>query len=309
MKINKKNLKNKTILVIGDIILDEYIFGEVKRISPEAPVPILNALNTDYRLGGAANVALNCKSLGCNVDLISVTGRDKEGKILIDKLKEKNINCFIEISDKFKTIKKTRLISNYQQILRVDEEKAPAQLNVKMFNTFIERVSVSDVIVFSDYDKGILKNLPDLIEQVRMLNKLSLVDPKGYDPSKFKGADIITPNLKEIDQLIGHYDNENEFKIRILNLMKENNIKNIVLTKGRDGISLYQLGNEAVINFQENTSEVFDVTGAGDTVISVLSVLLSMNYSLKNACKIANKAGGIIVQKFGTTSIKFEELF
>ena len=309
MKINKKNLKNKTILVIGDIILDEYIFGEVKRISPEAPVPILNALNTDYRLGGAANVALNCKSLGCNVDLISVTGRDKEGKILIDKLKEKNINCFIEISDKFKTIKKTRLISNYQQILRVDEEKAPAQLNVKMFNTFIERVSVSDVIVFSDYDKGILKNLPDLIEQVRMLNKLSLVDPKGYDPSKFKGADIITPNLKEIDQLIGHYDNENEFKIRILNLMKENNIKNIVLTKGRDGISLYQLGHEAVINFQENTSEVFDVTGAGDTVISVLSVLLSMNYSLKNACKIANKAGGIIVQKFGTTSIKFEELF
>ncbi len=309
MKINEKNLIKKTILVVGDIILDEYIFGEVKRISPEAPVPILNVIYTDQRLGGAANVALNCKSLGCNVEIVSVTGNDKEGNKLINKLKEKNINCYIEKSNKFKTVKKTRLISNFQQILRIDEEKAPGQLNEKMFKTYTDRAKKSDIIIFSDYDKGILKNLPTLIEQAHRLKKICLVDPKGHTPSKFKGADVLTPNLKEIERLIGRYDDQNDFKVKVFNVMKENNIKNIVLTKGKEGITLYQQDKETEINFRGNPSEVFDVTGAGDTVISVLSVLLSINFSLKKACEIANKAGGIIVQKFGTTSIKFEEIF
>ena len=309
MTIKKMDFEKKKILVVGDMILDEYLFGEVNRISPEAPVPILNVLNTEIRLGGAANVAFNCKSLGCDVDIVSVVGHDKEGETLIRKLKERNINCFIEKSNQFKTIKKTRLIGNSQQILRIDEEKRPPELIKSSINIFIERVKVSDVIIFSDYDKGILNNLPKLIEQANKYKKICLVDPKGNDPSKFRGANVLTPNSNEIDKLIGYYNDENDFIIKIFEMMKINNIKNIVLTKGKKGITLFQHEKKHELNFQANPSEVFDVTGAGDTVISVLSALLSINYPLENACEIANKAGGIIVQKFGTTSINFEEIF
>ena len=309
MSINKLHFQNKTILVIGDLILDEYLLGEVERISPEAPVPILKVLNTDERLGGAGNVAFNCKSLGCNVEIVSVTGNDIEGQNLINKLSDKKIKCFIEKNNQFKTVKKTRLISRSQQILRIDDENIPPQSTKKMVKTFIERIKYSDIIIFSDYNKGTLIELPYLIEQAKKFNKKCLVDPKGNDPFKFKGAYLLTPNLKEMDRLIGHYRNETEFKLKVFKIMEENDIQNIALTQGKDGLTLFQYNEENEIRFQGNTSEVFDVTGAGDTVISVLSVLLSINYSLIDACEIANKAGGIIVQKFGTTSITFEDIF
>mgnify|MGYP001311495744 CR=1 FL=1 len=309
MSINKLHFQNKTILVIGDLILDEYLLGEVERISPEAPVPILKVLNTDERLGGAGNVAFNCKSLGCNVEIVSITGNDIEGQNLINKLSDKKIKCFIEKNNQFKTVKKTRLISRSQQILRIDDENIPPQSTKKMVKTFIERIKYSDIITFSDYDKGTLIELPYLIKEAKKFNKKCLVDPKGNDPFKFKGAYLLTPNLKEMDRLIGHYRNETEFKLKVFKMMEENDIQNIALTQGKDGLTLFQYNEENEIRFQGNTSEVFDVTGAGDTVISVLSVLLSINYSLIDACEIANKAGGIIVQKFGTTSITFEDIF
>ena len=309
MNKNKLNFQNKTILIVGDVILDEYLLGNVERISPEAPVPILNVLDTEERLGGAANVAFNCKSLGCNVEIVSITGNDIEGQNLINKLSHKKIKCFIEKNNQFKTVKKTRLISRSQQILRIDDEKIPPQSTKKMVKTFIERIKYSDIIIFSDYNKGTLTELPYLIEQAKKLNKKCLVDPKGNDPFKFRGAYLLTPNLKEMDRLIGHYRNETEFKLKVFKMMEENDIQNIALTQGKDGLTLFQYNEENEIRFQGNTSEVFDVTGAGDTVISVLSVLLSINYPLIDACEIANKAGGIIVQKFGTTSITFEDIF
>ena len=309
MDINKLSFQNKKILIVGDVILDEYFLGNVERISPEAPVPILNVLETEERLGGAANVAINCRSLGCQVEIISVTGNDTEGQFLIDKLIEKKVNCFIEKNNKFKTVKKTRLISNSQQILRIDEEKTPPQSTNRMLNTFNKRVKYADIIIFSDYGKGVLKELPHLIAQTKIYNKKCLVDPKGNNLLKYKGAYILTPNLKEINILVGHYSNEIDFKIKVFKMMKENDIQNIVLTKGKEGITLFQKNKKQEINFQASASEVYDVTGAGDTVISVLSVLETMNYPLNNACEIANKAGGIIVQKFGTTSITFEDIF
>ena len=309
MNINKLNFQNKTILIVGDVILDEYLLGNVERISPEAPVPILNVLHTEERLGGAANVAFNCKSLGCNVEIVSITGNDVEGQNLINKLTDKKIKCFIEKNNPFKTVKKTRLISRSQQILRIDDENIPPQSTKKMVKTFIERIKYSDIIIFSDYNKGTLIELPYLIEQAKKFNKKCLIDPKGNDPFKFKGAYLLTPNLKEMDRLIGHYRNKTEFKLKVFKMMEENDIQNIALTQGKDGLTLFQYNEENEIRFQGNTSEVFDVTGAGDTVISVLSVLLSINYPLIDACEIANKAGGIIVQKFGTTSITFEDIF
>ena len=309
MKVSKSKLKQKNILVIGDLILDQYLFGKVERISPEAPVPILSIFKTEERLGGAANVALNCKTLGCNVEIVSVIGNDLDGQKLVNKLEEKNIICFIEKNNSYKTVKKTRLIGNYQQILRMDDEQIPPKITKKTFNNFLKHFKKSDVIIFSDYAKGVLDELPDLIQRVKDNNKICLIDPKGSDIRKFKGADIITPNYKEIKMLVGPYDNEKDFERKIFKMMEENEIKNIVLTKGKDGITLFQLEENLQFNIKGRSSEVYDVTGAGDTVISVLAVLLSINYSLKSACEVANRAGGIIVQKFGTTSIMFEEIF
>lgn len=309
MIINKIDLQNKKILVIGDIILDEYIFGKVDRISPEAPVPILNALKKEQRLGGAANVALNCKAMGCNVELLGVTGDDMDGNQLIKLLLKKKISVFIEKNKSFNTLKKTRLISASQQILRIDKEKKPPMFTDSLLSTFTQRIEKADIIVFSDYGKGILRELPKLIELAKVFNKICLVDPKGKDPGKFKEADILTPNSKEIEMLVGDYRDPKDLTNKIFNIMEYNNIKNILLTKGKDGMSLFQLKGKTKFNFKAQPSEVFDVTGAGDTVISVLSVLLSINYPLKKACRIANKAGGIAVQKFGTTAISFEELF
>lgn len=309
MYISKKDLQNKKILVIGDIILDEYIFGKVDRISPEAPVPVLNILNKEQRLGGAANVAFNCKAMGCNVEILGITGDDNDGKSLIKELSKRKINVYIEKYKEFTTLKKTRLISASQQILRIDEEKRPPKLTDTLFSTFTNKIRESDIIVFSDYGKGLLDELPKLIQKAKVFNKICLVDPKGKDPRKFKNADFLTPNSKEIEMLIGHYSDKNDLTNKVFKIMEFNNIKNILLTKGKDGMTLFQLQGKSRFDFKAQPSEVFDVTGAGDTVISVLSVLLSINYPLKKACKIANKAGGIVVQKFGTTAITFEELF
>ena len=309
MHISKKDLQNKKILVIGDIILDEYIFGKVDRISPEAPVPVLNILNKEQRLGGAANVAFNCKAMGCNVEILGITGDDTDGKSLIKELSKRKINVYIEKYKEFTTLKKTRLISASQQILRIDEEKRPPKLTDTLFSTFTNKIRECDIIVFSDYGKGLLDELPKLIQKAKVFNKICLVDPKGKDPRKFKNADFLTPNSKEIEMLIGHYSDKNDLTNKVFKIMEFNNIKNILLTKGKDGMTLFQLQGKSRFDFKAQPSEVFDVTGAGDTVISVLSVLLSINYPLKKACKIANKAGGIVVQKFGTTAITFEELF
>ena len=194
MHISKKDLQNKKILVIGDIILDEYIFGKVDRISPEAPVPVLNILNKEQRLGGAANVAFNCKAMGCNVEILGITGDDTDGKSLIKELSKRKINVYIEKYKEFTTLKKTRLISASQQILRIDEEKRPPKLTDTLFSTFTNKIRESDIIVFSDYGKGLLDELPKLIQQAKVFNKICLVDPKGKDPRKFKNADFLTPN-------------------------------------------------------------------------------------------------------------------
>lgn len=309
MKILKKNLSNKTILIIGDLILDEYLFGTVERISPEAPVPILNVLSTSHKAGGAANVAINCKNLGCKVKLVGSLGDDQNGNLLEKILKKHNIDCYLDKSPKFNTIKKTRLISRSQQIIRIDEENKSPTLSELSKTQFISALSKTDVVIFSDYNKGILNGLSNLISITKAHNKISLVDPKGSNPSKFNGTNILTPNLKEMEALIGKWKNEFELQEKIFQFMKSTSIQNVVLTRSSEGITLYELKNMNVSHFKNEPSEVYDVTGAGDCVISIIAVLTSIDFPIKNACELANKGGGLAVKKFGASSLKFEEIF
>lgn len=309
MKIVKKNLSNKTILIIGDLILDEYLFGTVERISPEAPVPILNVLSTSHKAGGAANVAINCKSLGCKVKLVGSVGNDQNGFLLEELLKKYNVNYLLDKNNKFKTIKKTRLVSKSQQIIRIDEEKNAPTLSDVCKQNFVSTIADIDVVVFSDYNKGMLNDLSDLITITKKYNKISLVDPKGSNPYKFKGANILTPNLKEMEALVGKWKSESMLQKKVFDLMEEVNIENIVLTRSSDGITLYELKNLCVSHFKSDESEIYDVTGAGDSVISIISVLVSINFPIRAACNFANKGGGIAVKRFGAASLKFEEVF
>jgi rfaE bifunctional protein kinase chain/domain len=309
MIISKRKLSTKSILIVGDFILDEYMFGTVERISPEAPVPILNVVSVSHRAGGAANVAINCRELGCNVKVLGHLGNDNNGKKLEEILKKYDIKCFFHKRKEYSTIKKTRLISKSQQIMRIDEEKKTLSLSSISKNKFEDLVQDVDIVLFSDYDKGSLNCLSDLIAITKKYDKISLVDPKGIDPYKFSGADVLTPNLKEIQILLGPWNTETELEEKIFMFMKKIKIKNVVLTRSSEGMTLYELENMNVYHYSSDVSEVYDVTGAGDSVISIISVLTSIKLPLKEACFYANKGGGVAVQKFGASSLKFEEVF
>ena len=236
-------------------------------------------------------------------------GDDKNGSLLENILRKHNIECFFNKSTKYKTTKKTRLISKSQQILRIDDEKKSTGLPESCFNKFKEIVKDVDVVLFSDYNKGSLVDLSELISITKKFDKICLVDPKSSDPFKFSGANIVTPNLNEIKNLIGSWSSETELQKKIFTLMKKAKIENIVLTRSSDGMTLYELQNMKSYNYESDVSEVYDVTGAGDSVISILSALVAIDLPLKDACTYANRGGGLIVQKFGASSLKFEEIF
>jgi D-beta-D-heptose 7-phosphate kinase/D-beta-D-heptose 1-phosphate adenosyltransferase len=295
------------ILVVGDVMLDQYWFGETQRISPEAPVPVVKVNNHDNRPGGAANVALNIAALGASVTLLGVTGIDDAGKILEEQLSAAQVKHDFYTEKTLTTIVKLRVISRQQQLLRLDFEE---QLNVRYPNTFLAKyrhhVKNVDLVILSDYHKGTLINTPLMIELARKAKIPIIIDPKGTDYSAYKQATMITPNLKEFETVVGPCTHEEDIISKGRQLLLDLQISSILITRGEDGMTL--VNKDEAHHLPTLAREVFDVTGAGDTVIGVLGTALAVKTELLAATAIANMAASLVVNKLGAATVSIPEL-
>lgn len=295
------------ILIVGDVMLDRYWFGEVNRISPEAPVPVVRVERREERLGGAANVARNTASLGARTALLGVTGDDEPARVMENMLREMGIDSHLNRDPSIATIVKLRVIGRQQQLVRIDFEEAPTDTVLRdKLTQFNSLVADYDVIVFSDYAKGGLVNVAEMIATAKKLGKRILVDPKGDDFTRYAGASILTPNKSEMVRIVGQWKNEEDLTARAQKLRTELDLEALLLTRSEEGMSLYRDGE--VTHFPTMAREVFDVSGAGDTVIGTLAVMLGAGASLVDAVTMANRAGGIVVGKLGTATVTREEL-
>lgn len=302
------NKSIKRILVVGDVMLDRYWFGEVNRISPEAPVPIVRVESREERLGGAANVARNAAALGVETGLLGVVGQDEAATTISNLLSDSGIQNFLNQDASIATIIKLRVIGRQQQLLRIDfEEKPHEKVLLDKLSRYTKLISEFDVIVLSDYAKGALVNVAAMISAANELNKIVLVDPKGSDYSQYQNAMLLTPNKSELRQVIGAWHSEEELVEKVSALRKKWNIQALLLTRSEEGMSLFE--DVGVFHVPTQAREVFDVSGAGDTVIATVATMLAEGKSLKEAVVIANKAGGIVVGKLGTASVLRHELF
>jgi D-glycero-beta-D-manno-heptose-7-phosphate kinase len=304
----RHRLQRARILVVGDAMLDRYLFGDVERISPEAPVPVVRVTREEERLGGAANVALNVKSLGPRVTLITVVGDDEPARRLQQLLKERDVDSILGRDPQLYTCVKLRVIGRAQQLVRVDFENQPDhEVLADMLSDFMRVVKDHDTVLFSDYGKGGLAHIPRMIELARAAGKPVLVDPKGSDYSRYTGATVITPNRAELAQVIGPWQGEAQLYERVQALREARSLEALLLTRSEEGMSLFDAGGH--VQVQTQAREVFDVTGAGDTVIATMAVMLACGMSLREAMPIANRAAGIVVGKFGTATVTYDELF
>ena len=307
----RERLAKARVLVVGDAMLDRYWFGAVDRISPEAPVPVVRVNREEERLGGAANVALNVKTLGAQATLLTVVGDDEPAGKLRKLLAQHGVNALLGSDPKLYTIVKLRVIGRSQQLIRVDFESQPDhEVLASMLSDFEAALPSHDAVLFSDYGKGGLEHIPRMIELARRLGKPVLVDPKGSDYSRYAGATVITPNRAELAQVIGAWGSESQLHERAHALRKTHELGALLLTRSEEGMSLFDDGSDGGhVQVPAQAREVFDVTGAGDTVIATLATLLAAGLSLRDAMPLANRAGGIVVGKFGTASVSYEELF
>lgn len=304
----KARLRRARVLVVGDAMLDRYLFGDVERISPEAPVPVVRVTREEHRLGGAANVALNVKALGPGVTLITVVGEDESARRLEGLLKTQAVEVILGRDPQLFTCVKLRVIGRAQQLVRVDFENQPDhEVLADMLSDFAQALPQHDAVLFSDYGKGGLTHIPRMIELARAARKPVLVDPKGDDYGRYAGATVITPNRAELAQVIGGWKTEEELEERTRRLRESNRLDAVLLTRSEEGMSLFDAAGHLQVPAQAR--EVFDVTGAGDTVIATLAAMLACGMSLREAMPIANRAGGIVVGKFGTATASYEELF
>ncbi len=311
------NFSKLRILVVGDVMLDVYLFGDANRISPEAPVPILKVSGENLSLGGAANVANNLRSLGASVEIFGVVGRDAGGENLKALLKQIKIDSSGIISDsKTTTTTKKRLIAENQQIARIDiEEASPIADELK--DRIIESISNSvalnkpDGIIISDYAKGVItKELSNEIIQLARRNEIFVcVDPKGRDFDKYKGANVITPNQKETEDLCGfQIEDYSSLKRAVEIVVNQTGVEGILITRGKDGISFYFKGTHEIKTVHSDAREVFDVTGAGDTVVSSFTLSYLASRSWEDSVRIANYSAGIVVGRIGTSTVTRKEL-
>lgn len=295
------------VLVVGDAMLDRYWFGAVDRISPEAPVPVVRVTREEERLGGAANVALNVKTLGAQATLLTVVGADEPATKLRGLLESQGVTALLGSDPKLYTIVKLRVIGRSQQLIRVDFENQPEhEVLAGMLADFERVLPEHDAVLFSDYGKGGLTHIPRMIELARGRGKPVLIDPKGSDYGRYAGATVITPNRAELAQVIGAWSSEAQLDERAQALRAAHRLDAVMLTRSEDGMSLYDAAGHMRVPAQAR--EVFDVTGAGDTVIATLAVMLAAGMPIREAMPIANRAGGIVVGKFGTASVTYEEL-
>ena len=301
-------MTNKRILVVGDIMLDRYWFGEVNRISPEAPVPIVRVERREERLGGAANVARNAVALGVETGLLGVIGEDEAGRSVEDLLMGAGIRSYLNHDPQISTIIKLRVIGRQQQLIRVDfEEKPSDQVLQDKLTRFTSLLADFDVLILSDYAKGSLVNVSTMIAAAKAQSKIVLVDPKGSDFAKYAGATMLTPNKSELKQIIGEWRTEEELTQKVQALRQSLHLDAFLLTRSEEGMTLFTA--DEVMHVPAMAREVYDVSGAGDTVIATVAAMLAEGKSLSEAVLIANKAGGIVVGKLGTATVTREELF
>ncbi|MGB4498302.1 MAG: bifunctional D-glycero-beta-D-manno-heptose-7-phosphate kinase/D-glycero-beta-D-manno-heptose 1-phosphate adenylyltransferase HldE [Methylococcaceae bacterium] len=306
MLANLPDFSTARILVIGDVMLDRYWSGQAARISPEAPVPIVKVKTIEERVGGAANVALNIAKLGGKVTLIGVIGDDSDGNQLQQMLRAEGVDCDFIVEKNLHTICKLRVMAQHQQLIRVDFEETPLNFNhADLSERLQNHLEKNDVVVFSDYGKGTLKNVADYISTSKKARLKTLVDPKGTDYSRYQNADLITPNLGELKAVVGEGEIETliEKGREVLTAQK---IENLLLTRGEAGMSL--IDAKSTYSLPAQAKDVFDVTGAGDTVISVMALGLAINLPLQEAMVLANLAAGIVVGKVGTSTVSTLEL-
>lgn len=295
------------LLVVGDVMLDRYWFGEVDRISPEAPVPVVKVERQEERLGGAANVARNAVSLGAVAALLSVVGDDDAGRSLARLLDAGMIDAGLHVDGDLATIVKLRVIGRQQQLLRIDFETPPShEILLAKLADFKCRVADADVVVLSDYGKGGLTHIAEMIRIARAAGKPVLVDPKGDDWSRYAGATVITPNRAELKQIIGSWRSEKELTDKARRLCGELGIEALLVTRSEEGMTLFADGERHHQTAQAR--EVFDVSGAGDTVIATLAVMVAAGADWAEAIRIANVAAGIVVGKLGTAVVTREEI-
>lgn len=310
----KKKLNKVKILCIGDIILDHYIYGRIDRMSPEAPVPILLQESEKFILGGAGNVATNIASLGCRVQLVTLDS-DNPSSQKINSLDKKNkniINSKIKIKN-FLPPTKTRFINKTLQLIRLDNENekfllTKSQRN-KVLNIFKKYISDCDLVVLSDYNKGLLDKIliKNVIDISKNNNKLIIADPKKIDLSAYKNSDIITPNQKELTDASGmKFLNEKNLIKFARKTMKKNNIQNILITRSEKGMLL--VSPNSIVKYKAKTSNAIDVTGAGDTVVAVFATMIALGLDIKTSAKISNDAASIVIKKIGTSSVSFKDL-
>jgi D-glycero-beta-D-manno-heptose-7-phosphate kinase len=306
-KANRAQFAKTNLLVVGDVMLDRYWFGDSDRISPEAPVPVVQVSKVDERLGGAANVARNVAALGANTTILGVVGEDEAGNRIGELLRQSGVNSQLEVDPKVPTTVKLRVIARQQQLIRLDFEETPSQTALEQkLARFEKALGNADVLVLSDYGKGALSQVATMIECAQAQNKVILVDPKGEDYEKYRGATVITPNRSELRQVVGRWADEADLTQRAQELRRSLGIQALLLTRSEEGMSLFT--DQGVSHVRAQAREVFDVSGAGDTVIATLAVALAAQWPLDRAMALANRAGGIVVGKLGTATVTSEEL-
>ncbi|MGA9395332.1 MAG: D-glycero-beta-D-manno-heptose-7-phosphate kinase [Azonexus sp.] len=300
-------LRNVRLLVVGDIMLDRSWFGDVSRISPEAPVPVVKVERIEERLGGAANVARNALALGARTALLSVVGDDEAGRSLARLLAESEIDAGLHVDRDIDTTVKLRVIGRQQQLLRIDFETLPSHevLQAKL-SEFVSRVASCDVVILSDYGKGGLAHISEMIRLARAAGKPVLVDPNGDEWGKYAGATVITPNRSELREVVGRWTSEADLAARVEKLRGELGLDAMLVTRSEEGMTLFAANEQH--HQPAQAREVFDVSGAGDTVIATLAVMLAAGAGWAEAIHSANIAAGIVVGKLGTAVVTREEL-
>ncbi|VFP86855.1 Bifunctional protein HldE [Candidatus Erwinia haradaeae] len=309
MKNTLPDFKDLKILVVGDVMLDRYWYGPTYRISPEAPVPVVKVSSVKEFPGGAANVAINIATLGAKVYLIGLIGEDYEGQVLMESLANSNVYCHCVSIAERPTMIKLRVLSRNQQLIRIDfEEESKENIDHSLIENqirqFLPQVSV---MILSDYAKGALTSVQNIIGLARQKNVLTLVDPKGKDFSRYCGATLLTPTLHEFEEVVGQCSSENDIIKRGMALLKQYAISALLITRSEHGMTLLQ-PEKAPFYMPTQAQEVFDVTGAGDTVIAVIASSLAAGRTLEESCILANAAAGVVVGKIGTSTVSLKEL-
>ncbi|MBT6211438.1 MAG: D-glycero-beta-D-manno-heptose-7-phosphate kinase, partial [Woeseia sp.] len=307
MSISIPEFSNAHVVVVGDVMLDRYLFGATGRISPEAPVPVVHVRRTDDRPGGAANVAVNLATLGVRTTLLGIVGDDDEAIALESKLVDTGVSClFAKIAD-WPTITKTRVQSRGQQLIRLDREEPITSGSDKLVDTLKGLLADANAVVMSDYGKGSLTEVTAMIAECRKAGVPVFVDPKGNDFTKYRGATLITPNQGEFDAAAGQSPTDDELLTNGRQLMHDLDLAALLVTRSEKGMLLLEDNGEPEF-LSTRAREVFDVTGAGDTVIATLAAALANGQTLKSAAQIANLAAGLVVGKIGVAAVTPSEL-